>query len=457
MAELLVAVLDLLLREIGLFAAVGFLILGLNDFLLDWLWIGRTVGRRLTVYRRHRRSTALDLPEPRAPGRLAVFVPAWDEAEVIGRMVAHALDCWTGADLRLYAGCYPNDPATIRALQTISDPRLRIVVGPLPGPTTKADCLNRMWDALRADEETDGLRFKAVVLHDAEDVVHSAEPRIFDCLIERFDLVQLPVLPLVDGRSRWISGSYIDEFAEAHGKELVVREWLGAGLPSAGVGCAISRRAMDWLARAHGEPFDAGSLTEDYELGLRLHRMGGRGAFVRLPSGPGRSAVATREYFPSTIAAAVSQKARWMRGIALSGWDRLGWSGGIAERWMRMRDRAAVIAALVLTAGYLALLLWFVRTLFGWAGFPPPAVAPALRTLLLVNVALLAWRLAMRFGFVTQAYGWREGLRAVPRVAVSNIIAMMAARRALMLYGGGRKAARWDKTRHAFPAELPAE
>jgi hypothetical protein len=36
------------------------------------------------------------------------------------------------------------------------------------------------------------------VLHDGEDVVHSAELRVLDCLIQRFDLVQLPVLPLID-------------------------------------------------------------------------------------------------------------------------------------------------------------------------------------------------------------------------------------------------------------------
>jgi len=36
------------------------------------------------------------------------------------------------------------------------------------------------------------------VPHDAEDVVHSAELRVLDCLIERFDLVQLPLLPLID-------------------------------------------------------------------------------------------------------------------------------------------------------------------------------------------------------------------------------------------------------------------
>jgi hypothetical protein len=38
----------------------------------------------------------------------------------------------------------------------------------------------------------------AVVLHDAEDVVHPLELTLFDQLIDRAGLVQLPVMPLVD-------------------------------------------------------------------------------------------------------------------------------------------------------------------------------------------------------------------------------------------------------------------
>jgi adsorption protein B len=298
-----------------------------------------------------------------------------------------------------------------------------------------------------AEKASERRRFKAVVLHDAEDVVHSAELRIFDLLIERFDLVQLPVLPLLDENSRWIAGHYADEFAEAHGKELVVREALGASLPSAGVGCAFLREALM-------------RLTEDYELGLRLRAAGGRAAFVRLPACSKRPLVVTREYFPSTIEAAVAQKARWMTGIALSGWDRLGWNGGFAERWMRLRDRQAPLAALLLLAAYLSLLLWAALLVLGLVtGEKLQAPSSGLALLLELNLALLCWRLAMRFCFVTQAYGWREGLRSIPRVMISNIIAMLAARRAVFRYLHTRKTgqASWDKTSHAFPAELPAE
>lgn len=450
---------DPALRELSLFAAAGFLVLGLGDLAVDLIWIGRGLARPFR--RGGPRASAESLPAPERPGAIAVFVPAWDEAAVIADMLAHAVAAWGDADCRIYVGCYPNDPATRAAAESVGDPRVRPVTGDVPGPTTKAGCLNALWDRMRADEAEEGRRFKAVLLHDAEDVVHSAEIALFDLLIERFDLVQLPVLPLIDPNSRWIAGHYADEFAEAHGKELVVREAVGAGLPSAGVGCAIARDALDRLAEAHGSPFDGGSLTEDYELGLRLRALGGRAAFVRLPAAAGRPAVAVREYFPATLNAAVAQKARWMTGIALSGWDRLGWGGGVAERWMRLRDRQSLLAAVLLFTGYLTLVGWAVRVIGGQVAQAPPPAPPgdALMLLLAVNGALLCWRLAMRFGFVVHAYGWREGARAVPRVAVGNAVAMLAARRAVLRYLGWRRGAapRWDKTAHAFPGQLPAE
>ena len=452
--------LDFAMREAALFAACGFLVLGISDLAVDLIWIGRAL-RRLILFRRLERTRADTIAAPDAPGRLAVFIPAWDEGAVIADMLRYTLRTFDHGDYRLYAGCYPNDAATLAAVRAVSDPRVRVVIGPAPGPTTKADCLNRLWEALLRDELAEGRRVKAIVLHDAEDVVHSAELRIFDRLIEHFDLVQLPVLPMVDKSTSWVSATYADEFAESHGKELVVREALRASIPSAGVGCAFAREALAAVAeRSGGLPFDAASLTEDYELGLKLHALGGTAAFVRLPSGDGRSVVVTKEYFPGTIDAAVRQKARWMNGIALAGWDRLGWSGSWAERWMRLRDRQSVLAAVLLVAGYSAFLLWLLLNLAEiFLGFTPAPISPTLASLMIANSFLLAWRLAMRCGFVFHSYGWRQGLYSIPRVLLGNLLAILAARKAVLSYLGIRRggAARWDKTVHAFPAHVPAE
>ena len=254
------------------------------------------------------------------------------------------------------------DAATIRgggAAAAADAPIINSIATTLIAPTL-GESSPHLYLALADDEAGGAPRAKAVVLHDAEDLVHPLELRLFDRLVERAALVQLSVLPLPDPASRWIGGHYADEFAESHVKELVVREAVGAAIPLAGVGCAIERGALDRLAAANdGRPFAAASLTEDYELGLRLGALGLRTMFVRIPATPGRRAVvASRGHFPADLDAAVRQKARWIGGIALAGWDRLGWSGGIGERWMRMRDRRGPLAALLLLAGYVALLLW---------------------------------------------------------------------------------------------------
>src|SRR5438445_767552 len=128
---------------------------------------------------------------------------------------------------------------------------------------------------------------------------------------------------------------------------------------------------------------------------------------MRSPAGPGgRGVVASRGHFPSTLGSAVRQKARWLGGIALAGWDRLGWSGGIGERWMRMRDRRGPLAAVLLLAAYGAALLWSQLWLAEALGAPIKArLAPGLITLLAINGWLLGWRVLMRAAFTTAAAG----------------------------------------------------
>lgn len=443
--------------ELALFAGAGFLLFGVNDLLVDLIYFARRFWRATTVYTRHRRAYACHYIFNKDPGFVAILVPAWDEAAVIARMLKAMLERLDYEDYRIFVGHYRNDPATAAAIASVADPRVHAVEVERDGPTTKADCLNHLYDALVAHEIETERSAKAVVLHDAEDVVHPYELRIFDGLIDRAAVIQLPVLPLPDPHSRWISGHYCDEFAEAHMKELVVREAVGAAIPLAGVGCAIARRPLAQLAAMQeGKPFAGASMTEDYELGLKLGALGYKTMFVRIPAQPGeRGVVASRGHFPATLGSAVRQKARWLGGIALSGWDRLGWSGGLGERWMRMRDRRGPLAALLLLSGYAAAVLWSQLWLAEALGASVHArMDPLLTTILTINGCLLAWRIVMRAGFTTSAYGWREGLVSVPRLVVGNVIAMLAAGRAVSLHlGGGVR--RWDKTHHVFPAELP--
>lgn len=233
-----------------------------------------------------------------------------------------------------------------------------------------------------------------------------------------------------------------------------MREALGASVPSAGVACAFERDTLAELADdpAHG-PFDPSSLTEDYEAGLRIRDNGGRGIFVRMRDADGEL-VATREYFPDTIDSAVKQKARWIVGISLAGWDRMGWRGGPAEWWMRLRDRRAALSAFVLFAAYVTVALWGMLWLISLIlPIPSRPLSPTIIALLWVNMGLMSWRGLMRALFVGQAYGWRYGLGAVPRTLIANYIAILAARRAIFQYVRSLlgQPLKWDKTQHRFP------
>jgi adsorption protein B len=443
-------------HELMLFASVGILLIGIDDLLFDLLWLA--MPRKVAAPPLGAESRPLD-------GRIAVFIPAWDEAEVLPATLRRMLAAWAGENVRLYVGCYPNDVATLFSVSPLvaRDARLRLVVGETEGPTTKGDNLNRLWAALGEDERMEGRRFAAVVLHDAEDHVHADEIALYRRHLGDHAMVQIPVVPMVTGGSRWIGGHYGDEFAEAHGKELALRSRLGVPIPSAGVGCALTRNALSLLAiERGGYPFRADSLTEDYEVGMLIGAYGLRACFADSLTATG-DRIVSRGGFPGSIEHAVRQKSRWIAGIALAGWDHLGWlgarfSGGEASRWriwlarwMLWRDRRSPLAALVLLAAYLGLIASGLslagEALLGWESMP---LGGGMRVLFTLNAALLLWRLAMRVHFTARWYGTRQALLAVPRAFVANVIAMLAARRAVALYWRMLRSGQvlWEKTEH---------
>ena len=438
-------------HELLIFAGIFFLIGALDDLAVDlsWLWLKAT-GRIRTP-----RLSRVELQQQKLHGPAAIFVPTWQEDEVIGETIAHLLAAWPQQEMRLYVGIYRNDPATMEAAMrgAPGDARLRLVVHDRSGPSTKADCLNRLYAAMQDDEKRLGKSFASVVFHDAEDMVDPAALGLLDRVIESgADFAQLPVEPLPQGGRRWLGSHYCEEFAEAHGKAMMVRDAVGASLPAAGVGCAVSREALDQLSQRgeDGVPFAPDSLTEDYELGLAISEAGGSCRFVRARGDDGLL-IATRAYFPARLDHIVRQKTRWVHGIALQGWDRTGWHGGLVESWMRARDRRGPLTALVLLLGYALLAVTLVLGAASWAGLAEARpLSPTLTALLLVNLAFFAWRLAWRFAFAARNYGFVQGLLAVLRIPVANVIAIMAGRRAVTAYartllGSGIT---WDKTPH---------
>jgi len=462
-------------------AVVGvvFLVSGIDDLFIDICYLVRVLYKRLFVVPRY---PALREPELRARPEqpIAVMIPAWQESSVIRQMLLNTRSRLDYTNYVIFVGTYPNDPATAREVDGLEEagaPVIRVTV-PHDGPTNKADCLNWIYHAIRRHEAADGLAFQIFVMQDCEDVIHPLCYRLFNYLIPRKDMVQLPVLSLERRWRELTGGHYLDEFAQLHYKDLVVRELLDRSLPAAGVGVAFSRRALAAVAAANrGEIFSTKSLTEDYDLGFRLKRLGMRQIFVKFEverdlfrsdaeSGTRRTRrvrelVGVREFFPATFRSAVRQKSRWVIGIAMQGWSHLGWSSDWRTNYMLYRDRKSLITNLASVAGYVVVCVivsvWVVQWSWPDAYRFPPIVqrGSTLWYMLLINFALLVLRVLQRAYCVWCLHGYQQAALSIPRMAWANFVNFAATVRAMRLYlrylRTGQAIA-WDKTDHIYPA-----
>jgi len=440
----------------------------IEDCFVDLFWL----ALRLVGDPEQAEAAALLTAPPSEERPLAVLVPAWQEAEVLPQSLGHLLATARYRDYRVFVGCYANDPATRAVVEHLAagDARVVPVAVPRPGPSCKADCLNAAVAAALEQERRDGRRFAGFLLQDAEDMAHPEALACFNRLLGRWHLVQLPVLPLVERLGALVGGHYLDEFAEMHGKELPVRNALSGVVPGSGVAVAYERDALlDAAAANGGEAFSSGALTEDYDLSLRLARLGTRHLFLRRVGGlrrvPGtrRDLIGTRELFPVDLAGAVKQKARWIQGISFQAWRRFGWCGPAALRYFLLRDRKVLLCGHASLVGHLALVYLLARELLAdHAPFrvPPPLLPDdsLLWHLAAINLGFLFYRLLVRHLWVWEVYGWRHLPLVLPRYLVGALVNYLALWRATRLFLRNLRDGRpigWDKTRHAFPAAEP--
>lgn len=461
-----------------LVVAVLILISSLDDLFIDlWYW-SRRLFRKFTVDRKYRPLTA-DQLMARDEQPLAIMVPAWLEYDVIAPKIENMVSTLDYQNYVVFVGTYINDQRTIDEVERMRRryKQLHRVEVPHAGPTCKADCLNWVIQAIFLHEKTHGMTFAGVVLHDSEDVLHPMELRLFNYLLPRKDMIQLPVVSLERNWYEWVAGTYMDDFAEWHGKDLVVRESMTDTVPSAGVGTCFSHRALRVLAgETQNQPFNTDSLTEDYDVGARLAKVGMNAIFVRFPvqfrvlrkswfRKPYESTLemplCVREFFPDTFRTAFRQKARWTLGIGLQGWEQMGWNGSLANRYLLFRDRKGLVTAFVSIIAYVILVqllgLIILRQSGLWdVSFPTPfETSGVIQYLLLANGIALAWRIAHRCYFTTVLYGWQHGLLSIPRMVVGNFVNFMAASRAWRMFLVGKVLNRklvWDKTMHDFPS-----
>ncbi len=434
------------LTPLGLYILLS----GLDDLFIDLIWLYSWAMGVL----RHKPRVHLPSEHELASTplhRIAIFVPLWNEHAVIADMLAHNVAAIRYSSYDFFVGAYPNDKLTIAAVTAAEArfPNVHLAICPHDGPTSKADCLNWIYQRMLMSEELNGTRFDAVVTHDAEDIIHPESLRWINYYAGEYGFVQIPVLALPTPLKYLTHGVYCDEFAEFQSRDLPVRNWMGGFVPSAGVGTAYSREALEALAEsASNRIFEPICLTEDYENGYRLHALGFKQIFV--PVVKRGTIIATREYFPSSIAAAIRQRTRWITGIALQGWERHSWRGGPLQVYWLWRDRKGLICNPISLATNIVCLYSVLTRI--WDRAHPPGY---LLRILGVTFGLHLVRTAVRIACSARVYGIRYGVFAPVRAVVANLINTAAVYKALFRYSQAKlrhEALVWVKTEHAYPS-----
>jgi bacteriophage N4 adsorption protein B len=427
------------------------LINGLDDLVID---VAAIAGYMIFP----RAPTEAELDE--APPRLmAIFVASWKEHRVIRKMVENNVTKLRYTRFAFFLGVYPNDAPTLAAARDAeaSFPNVHLSVCPHNGPTSKADCLNWIYQRMLLYEEENNVRFEMVLTHDAEDIVDPDALRWINYYAQWNDMVQIPVLALPTPFHEISHGVYCDEFAEYQFKDMIGRQAMGGFIPSNGVGTGFSRRALEAVAEiSNNRIFEPGCLTEDYENGFRVARMGMKQKFIPIHIRHGR-AIATREYFPRDFHSAVRQRSRWVTGINLQSWEFHSPRETLRHFYWFWRDRKGLVGNLVtpltnVLFGYGVLtFLWseVVRVPWGLAH-----EASSILRASEAGLSLQAVHTAARIACSWRIYGWRHAAGVPIRVVAGNWINCFATCRAIWSFTIAKihnRPLRWIKTEHAYP------
>ena len=144
-----------------------FIISGIDDLFFDcYYWI-RYVFRLWKT--RHFNPLTYEQLAEKKEQMIAVLIPCWHEAGVIGTMLKHNCYSIDYSNYYFFVGVYPNDPATVNEVQEVAHliKNIQCVVGETPGPTNKAANLNGVYNYVREFEKTLKSSFSVFIFHDS--------------------------------------------------------------------------------------------------------------------------------------------------------------------------------------------------------------------------------------------------------------------------------------------------
>jgi len=324
-----------LLATLGVLAVIaapfqGLSVTGLVAMLASPACLSLVALRIAGVLNRPHYAARRQLPDAALPVA-SIIVALYREAAVVGQLVQalRAIDYPAGRlEIRLVLEA--DDSETLQALKDAElDARFRILVVPPGRPRTKPRALNY------------ALRFctgAIVAVHDAED---RPDPGQLRRAAESFSLappslacLQAP-LNWYNRAETWLTRQFSMEYAAHFHVMLPLYQRLGWPLPLGGTSnyfrTAALRRCGGW---------DAWNVTEDADLGVRLHRIGYRCGLIE---------PITLEEAPLGLKGWTPQRTRWLKGY----WQTLGVHFGLDAR----RRRQALPLAMTLGGAVLSALL----------------------------------------------------------------------------------------------------
>lgn len=251
-----------------------------------------------------------DLSEGALP-KASIIVALYREAAVIPQLIKRLAAIDYPADkLEVRLVLEADDGETLAAIERCRpDARFSVIIAPAGHPRTKPRALNY------------ALRFcsgEIVAVHDAEDRPHPNQLRhaaeSFSLAPPRLVCLQAP-LNWYNRNETWLTRQFAMEYAAHFHVMLPLYQQLGWPLPLGGTSNYFRVKA---LRRSGG--WDAWNVTEDADLGVRLHRLGYRCGLIAPP---------TLEEAPVSLHGWTPQRTRWLKGY----WQTLGVHFGLdAER-----------------------------------------------------------------------------------------------------------------------------
>lgn len=379
-------------------------------------------------------------PPPPEIARLPVvslIVPLYGEAAIAPRLVRRleALD-WPRDRLDVLIAVEADDRATRAALNGAALPAwMRVITVPPGAPRTKPRALNFALTLCRGS---------IIGIYDAEDApapdqirrvverFHTAPPRVA-CL--------QGVLDFYNPRQNWLSRCFTLDYAAWFRLVLPGLARLGMPLPLGGTTVFFRRAPLEELGA-----WDAWNVTEDADLGMRLHRRGWRTELI---------ASTTLEEANCRIWPWVRQRSRWLKGYMITWavhmraplrlWRDLGPRGFLGFQILFLASISQFLLAPLLWSFWLAM-----------AGLPHPAGAlPA--WVLSAFVALFVLTEVANLWLFLVGRGRRGGGVARPWVALMPfyyLLGSLASYKALVEVA--LRPFYWDKTAHGLSPQALA-